>query len=572
MNIESQRAAIQAAHQRGRLPTLVTYTKLSGPGWMQSAITLGGGSLAGSLYLGVLAGYQMMWLQPLAMVLGIVMLSAMAYVTLSTGRRPLSMINQEVNPVLGWGWAIATLLANLVWCLPQFALGSAALRQNLLPGLLGPDAMSETTGICVSVALMALGAAAAVWFYESGGRGAKTFEWVLKILVAVIICCFLGVVIKLSGSEGGIDWRSVLSGFWPQPRLMLQPADAYTSFLEAAGQYGGFWSERIIGQQRDVLITAAATAVGVNMTFLLPYSLLDRGWDRDFRGLAVFDLSIGLFIPFLLVTGCVVIASAARFHARGNADLVAGTPVTQEQLVQAASPNIASNYLRELDARLVEEYGKQVVSGWTHEELAARRAELPMADRQLAAMLVKRDAFDLARSLEPLTGPEFSHYVFGIGVVAMTLSSIIVLMLINGFVVCEMLGRPSGGTLHAVGAAMPLAIGVLGPFVMRGKAMFWLAVPTSIFGMILLPIAYGAFLFLMNHRNVLRDDLPRGGRRVAVNIAMGVAVALATFGAGWSIWTRTQAIFGIQIRWIAIGVLALFLLAAWTCRRVSRQA
>ena len=28
-----------------------TYPKLSGPGWLQGAITLGGGSLAGSLYL-----------------------------------------------------------------------------------------------------------------------------------------------------------------------------------------------------------------------------------------------------------------------------------------------------------------------------------------------------------------------------------------------------------------------------------------------------------------------------------------------------------------------------------------
>ena len=27
------------------------YTRLSGPGWVQSAITLGGGSLAGSLFL-----------------------------------------------------------------------------------------------------------------------------------------------------------------------------------------------------------------------------------------------------------------------------------------------------------------------------------------------------------------------------------------------------------------------------------------------------------------------------------------------------------------------------------------
>ncbi|MBT5322825.1 MAG: hypothetical protein HOL43_10700, partial [Verrucomicrobiales bacterium] len=51
-----------------------TYTKLSGPGWLQGAITLGGGSLAGSLYLGVIGGTQLLWLQPLMMIFGVLML------------------------------------------------------------------------------------------------------------------------------------------------------------------------------------------------------------------------------------------------------------------------------------------------------------------------------------------------------------------------------------------------------------------------------------------------------------------------------------------------------------------
>ena len=62
------------------------------------------------------------------------------------------------------------------------------------------------------------------------------------------------------------------------------------------------------------MITAVATAVGINMTFLMPYSLLARGWDKDFRGLASFDLATGLFIPYMLATTCVVVAAAAQFH------------------------------------------------------------------------------------------------------------------------------------------------------------------------------------------------------------------------------------------------------------------
>ena len=48
------------------------------PGWLQGAMTLGGGSAASSLLAGALFGYQLLWVQPLAMLLGIVMLNAEA--------------------------------------------------------------------------------------------------------------------------------------------------------------------------------------------------------------------------------------------------------------------------------------------------------------------------------------------------------------------------------------------------------------------------------------------------------------------------------------------------------------
>ena len=63
-NIESERRAILEARQKGRLATARVYLGLSGPGWLQSALTLGGGSLASSLFLGALAGFGLLWLQP----------------------------------------------------------------------------------------------------------------------------------------------------------------------------------------------------------------------------------------------------------------------------------------------------------------------------------------------------------------------------------------------------------------------------------------------------------------------------------------------------------------------------
>jgi Mn2+/Fe2+ NRAMP family transporter len=145
MSIENEKKFLKEAESKGLYSCLAAYTKLSGPGWLQSAITLGGGSLASSLFLGVLAGYSLLWLQPIAIILGIIMLSAISHVTLSTGQSPFVSINKEINPVLGWGWAIATIMANIVWCLPQFSLGTAAVTQNLAPSL---NNTGGKVGIC----------------------------------------------------------------------------------------------------------------------------------------------------------------------------------------------------------------------------------------------------------------------------------------------------------------------------------------------------------------------------------------------------------------------------------------
>ena len=514
--MEQDRQAIRDAKQVGGLATLMTYARLSGPGWLQGAITLGGGSLAGSLYLGVIGGYEMMWLQPLMMILGIVMLSAIGYVALSTGERPFDAINRHVNPVLGWGWAIATLMANLVWAMPQFSLGTAAMQQNLFPELLGSD-----TGKYIAVGLLFGVSALVIWFYESGGWGLKLFEILLKSMVAIVVLSFFGVVIAMSSKGGGLAWGEILAGFIPDLSLLDRPAAAFEAALKDS-THAQYWREEILSTQRDRMVTAAATAVGINMTFLLPYSMLKRGWDRDFRGLAIFDLSVGLFIPFVLATSCVVIASASQFHGQFDPGLVGEGPAT---------PGITD--------KLQGGYEKSV--GGLEKHLAGS-GEIELADRKIAAMLVQRDAFLLANTLEKLTGPTVAHVVFGIGVVGMAFSTIIILMLINGFTVCEMMGIPASGIQHRIWSLLPGVTGALGFLFLwgDGEARFWLAVPTSVFGMVLLPIAYLTFFLMMNNRRMLGEHLPQGGRRNLVNAAMCVALAAATVGAGWSIWSKTH--------------------------------
>ncbi|MHC4178165.1 MAG: divalent metal cation transporter, partial [Planctomycetota bacterium] len=288
--VEADRQAIIQARQKGPLATAKTYLRLSGPGWLQSALTLGGGSLGSSLYLGVLAGFTLLWLQPFAMILGIIMLSAIGYVAMSTKERPFRAINRHINPVLGWGWALASLLANMVWALPQYSLASGVLQQNLLPEVLGKGSpMGDFWGkVAISAAILLI-TLAITWAYDSGGWGIRLYELLLKLVVAGIVACFVGVVIVVT-LKGDLNWGDVWRGFIPDVTKLWKPAATFNWLLEAVpNRSRDFWTDLIVDQQRDVIFSAAATAVGINMTFLLPYSMLRRGWDKEFRGLAKFD-------------------------------------------------------------------------------------------------------------------------------------------------------------------------------------------------------------------------------------------------------------------------------------------
>ncbi len=538
--VQADRQLILDAKKEGGFEVLKAYTKLSGPGWLQSAITLGGGSLAGSLYLGVIGGYQFMWLQPLMMILGILMLSAIAYVTLSSGEKPFRAINKHVNPVLGWGWLIAAMMANLVWAMPQFSLGAAALQQNL--GIIpeGSDGLSAV--------ILFLIAGVVIWFYDAGGKGIKIFDMLLKLMVGVVVVSFFGVVIALS-AKGVLPWGEILMNFIPNPSMLSTPADGLQGFINASGD-AAYWTDTVVKMQREKMIAAAATAVGINMTFLLPYSMLKRGWGKDFRGLATFDLSTGLFVPFLVATSCVVIAAASQFHGKYDERLVSDTDPT------TLSGGAYNDYCKSIKGRLAA--GGEDVTSMTNEQIFEASKGLEMGDRQLAASLVNRDAGALALSLKDLVGEGVAQTVFGIGVLGMAVSTIIILMLINGFCLCEALGMEPKGTMHRIGSYMPGFTGALGFLFLwsNSTAKFYLAVPTSVFGMVLLPIAYVTFFLMMNNKSLLGDNMLQGNKRIAMNIGMLIAIAASGLGSLYVLSTKgTGALitFGVFVAAVLLG-------------------
>ncbi len=548
--IRREAELLREADEAGGIKRAMTYLRLSGPGFLQSAITLGGGSLAGSLYLGVLAGPSMLWVQPLAMLIGIIMLSAIAYVTLSTGEKPFGAVNRHVNPVLGWGWAIAAFVANMVWVMPQYTLGIGVFQQNLMPGIFGEGgALSPFASNLTLVLLIFVVAVAFTWNYGRGGWGVKLFETSIKLMVGLIMISFIGVVIRLS-VVGELDWGAIFAGFVPNPAMILRPADGFVDLLaRVPAEYRAYWEDIIVADQRGVIVATAATAVGINMTFLFGYSLLKRGWGKSYRGFMKFDLGFGLLIPFLVATACVVIAASSQFHLVPQDDLM-----DQEELAEIHEEmgrdvdvlpedlEASGGQQREYRGYLVEralvamedpaaDQQRATLAGLEESDPEAHEAmvdglvaETTEYDRYLAATLVRRNNFDLARALEPFTGTLFAQYVFGIGVLGMAFSSITMLMIISGIGFCEFCKKPHEGWWFRIGALFPIT-GVFAPFYWHAAGP-WLVVPTSMFAFLLIPLAYISFFLLMNQKTLLGKEMPRGGRRVAWNTFMGLALLI----------------------------------------------
>ena len=261
------------------------YLKLTGPAWMQSAMTLGAGSAVASVVAGASFGYSLLWVQPVAMLLGIVMMAALANIVLTTGERPYPAFARELHPSIAFLWALGSIVASVIWHFPQYGLAGAAIWD--LAQLAGVPADSVTAQYLVKFGggFAILGMAITVtWNYGSGARGIKLYETFLRWMIRLVILAFLFVVIKT-----GVNWGELFRGFF---QFRMPSGEGSTTLV----------------------LGAIGAAVGINMTFLYPYSLLAKGWGRHHQGLARFDLVNSMFLPFVIVTSLVIIAMANTVH------------------------------------------------------------------------------------------------------------------------------------------------------------------------------------------------------------------------------------------------------------------
>lgn len=282
------------------------YIKRSGPGLLQSAMTLGAGSAAASVAAGAAFGYKLLWVQPVAMFLGVCMLGALSNVVLTTQERPYKAFGRELGlfGFLVFLWALGTIMASVIWHFPQYSLAAGAVRDlvSMVPnapalvpaagekGFLGLAYTQAGVIVSVLAGLAILGMnLITVWSYGSSASGVKFYERFLQFIIALIIVSFGIVVFARFGS---IDWAEVGKGF----------SGYYTKDVLFNAD-GSFNPKNLV-----IVLGMLGAAVGINMTFLYPYSLLAKGWGPAHKTVAKWDLGMSMFLPFVMVTSLIMVA------------------------------------------------------------------------------------------------------------------------------------------------------------------------------------------------------------------------------------------------------------------------
>lgn len=466
----------------------IGYIKRTGPGLLQSAMTLGAGSAAASVIAGASFGYKLLWVQPVAMFLGVMMLGALSNVVLTTGERPYKSFGREIGKWIVILWALGTIMSSIIWHFPQYGLAAAAARDL---GALGSvvSVPEEVVGANKSLANaekakdkakiseakanlkqvkkdstpLGLGFTSAglaisfgigllilctnittVFNYGGDSKGVRLYEWFLRgciglvvIMFGIVVLAKIDVVIAESVEifKGFIGWYGI-------PNLFT-----------ADGKLNGATVTQVLGM--------LGAAVGINMTFLYPYSLLKKGWGKDHKKLARWDLGMTMFLPFVLVTSLVIIAMKVGGVYDGS--------------------DVVNKTIQPLGA---------------------------------------------AKALSGVLGVNAGRLIFDLGLIGMTCGAISTHMVVCGFTFCEMLGLEQTKTRFRIFALAP-AIGLLGVI---ASLPIWFPVAASAVCFSMLPIAYALFLIMNNKRSYIGDAVGSGAKRVVFNALLVVALAMATIG------------------------------------------
>jgi hypothetical protein len=540
---------IESSRKGGMAKSFFAYAKMDGPGWWISGASLSAGTLMGSIGLGLRLGPDALWIQAAAMLLGLFSLFAVSHITLNCQQSLFAILKNDWNKSLAMWLAISAMITSFTWCMPQFRFGVEITVSTLIPALDNKGGKALTAFILLSITIgLSL-------LYEKQGPRSAVFYWILKLLVLFVVISSLASVILLI-SQAKVSYNELFSGLVPSYSVLSEPAPCFIPLLEKMGNMGPFWVNEIMNKQRELVLVCFSSTLGVNVLFALPLLLLNRNWRRVHVGFAKFNLFTTAFIPFAITTTCLSLLSVIAFqqeYAAGTYDEIHNNSDVQDLLNRRIASDIG---LENFQALAPFQQGEKIQS-------------LTAEEKQLATLVVGRSFNQWIHSLTQVGGDSLM-YLLGCMVFVISLSTIVVLMIINGHLLCEILGKPHKGAAFQSGSLL-LALASIGPFVWSGQNN-WISDPTYFVSLAILPFALLSFFLLLNNSDIMGRERPRGIAGGLLNVGTLASFLFIGSSALYLVWNQSWKEYPIgKALLVIIGILLLISHFSLRNEKLSRR-
>jgi Mn2+/Fe2+ NRAMP family transporter len=302
--LEAEVKQLEALKAKPPLLRLGGYLRMGGPGFMDSALTLGAGTMTAAMLSGAIFGYRTMWILWVSMGIGMFMMAAMARFT-CRGGIPIIAAQKKYH-----GWIVGGLMTALIGNVAVaviFNYGQVSLGTHLIESLT-PLFGFEFPRQINWVLYMAVTSVIVLNYGRKGRRGIKFVESFMKVSIGIMLLCFGACLVLV-----GVNWSEFFRGVF----IPWLPSGV---------------------EGLDLFIASSAAAIGVMDWVFFNYAGLARGWGKKHESLARFDIFIGLFLPFILVNYLVLSVFAGTLHQQGI------HPETAAEMAQALMPLLGQTW------------------------------------------------------------------------------------------------------------------------------------------------------------------------------------------------------------------------------------
>lgn len=240
-----------------------------GPAWIISAVACGPATMASVSLASARYGYQLLWVVVLSALLAFVVQFMAAKVGLIGGKGIIALVEESWGNAWAWILMIDALLAT--W------LAAAVLMKALVATTALVTGVSTPWWSLVYVILI---------FLLVGLGGYRWVEGVCKVLVAIVVGCFIITVIKIKP-----DFAGMAKGLVP---------------TFPGGSQGALMMAGIMGGAVHITIIAMHT-----------YNVNARNWGPNDITLAWTDTFLSMFVAFGIYSVAIFLAAATVLHPQG---------------------------------------------------------------------------------------------------------------------------------------------------------------------------------------------------------------------------------------------------------------